>query len=171
MRPPPPQALVIAGASGDLTRRKILPALYHLFEAGLLPERCAVVGAARTPYSDDEFRAEARTAVERFHSHGIEDEPWERFSRMLFYVPGSYTEPGAFDALEQRVAELEKERSLEGRLYYLATPPSAFEPIIERLEECGVRDDWRVVVEKPFGRDLDSARELNRTVRRALAEE
>ena len=162
---PPPQALVIFGASGDLTRRKILPALYNICCDALLPERFAIVGYARSQWSEAEFVEHARDAIERFSRTPIVEDRWKRFADLLHYVPGEFDEPHAFSHLMEELEHLDRDLELDGRrLYYCATPPSAFPVIVERIGEVGNPGDARIVFEKPFGRDLESARELNRLV-------
>jgi len=163
---PPPQVVVVFGASGDLTRRKILPALYNLARQELLPERYAVVGYARTPGDNGAFRAQARAAVEQFSQSPVDEETWMPFAESLSYLAGPFDDPQCFGPLNEHLARIDEERGTEGRrLFYCATPPSAFPVIARRLGECGSQEGNRIVIEKPFGRDLDSARELNRIVR------
>lgn len=162
---PPPQAVVVFGASGDLTHRKILPALYNLARDGLLPERYAVVGYARTGWDDEAFRRHARSAVEAFSRTPIDEASWKRFADSLYYQAGPFDDPSCFEPLARRLARIDHEVGTEGgRLFYLATPPSAFPTIIERLAEVSSGRDGRVVIEKPFGNDLESSRQLNRAV-------
>jgi glucose-6-phosphate 1-dehydrogenase len=168
---PPPQALVIFGASGDLTRRKILPALYNLFYDDCLPEGFAVVGYARSGWDDDMFRKHARGAVEEFSRRELDEGKWEAFAGLLHYVSGSFEEVDSFGLLDQRLAEFDKAHDTEGkRLYYCATPPSAFPLIAKRLAELGPQDRAAIVIEKPFGRDLDSARELTAVIQEVFDE-
>ena len=163
--PPPAQAIVVFGASGDLTKRKILPALYDLFVNGLLNEGHAIVGYARSEWSEDEFRHHARAGVEEFSRTGIDEDAWRRFADGLHYVSGEFDQPHCFSHLIEELDHLDREKGFEGRrLYYCATPPSAFPLIVQRLGEGGNHGDARIVIEKPFGRDLASARELNRIV-------
>ncbi len=164
--PPDPTALVIFGASGDLTHRKLLPALYHLFHEGLLPAAYGIVGYARTPMSDEEFRGMARGSVEQHGRCEVEDETWHDFASNLFYVAGEFRDEGAMAHLRQRLEELDRTGGTEhGRLFYCATPPEAFSDIVARLREEGMNERARIVIEKPFGTDLESARELGRLVR------
>jgi glucose-6-phosphate 1-dehydrogenase len=168
---PRPQALVIFGASGDLTRRKILPALYNLFYDDCLPERFAVIGYARSGWDDDTFRKHARGAVEEFSRRELDEGKWKEFAELLHYVPGSFDEVDSFGELVQRLAEFDHAHGTEGnRLYYCATPPSTFPLIVERLAECGPQDTSSIVIEKPFGRDLDSARELTAVIHEVFDE-
>ncbi|MGH2727259.1 MAG: glucose-6-phosphate dehydrogenase, partial [Actinomycetota bacterium] len=163
--PPPPQAIVVFGASGDLTKRKILPALYNLARDGLLPERYVIVGYARTAWTEEQFRDHAHDAIKEFSRSPLDDEVWKRFARSLHYVSGEFDQEHCFSHLIEELAHLNGAQGLEGRrLYYCATPPSAFPHIVTRLGEAGNLDDSRIVIEKPFGHDLDSARELNKIV-------
>jgi glucose-6-phosphate 1-dehydrogenase len=171
LAPPPPQAIVIFGASGDLTRRKILPALYNLACDGLLPERYVVVGYARTPGGDEDFRERARDAVEAFSRRPLDDERWKAFAGTLRYLAGEFHQPHCFDHLMRALDELDRSLGLGGRrLYYCATPPSVFALVVERIAEAGNPGDARIVVEKPFGRDLASARALNERLHRVFEE-
>jgi glucose-6-phosphate 1-dehydrogenase len=173
-----PFTLVIFGASGDLTSRKLLPALYRLHCRGHLPARFAIVGSARSEMSDDSFReAMAESLAEPEKGGKIDDR--ENFLRRLHYHPMSVKEPAAYRELDKRLLDLEEELGLpSNRLYYLATSPSLFAPTLELLFEHGLVDErrpqpggWkRVVIEKPFGRDLESARALNSTVGQTLHE-
>jgi glucose-6-phosphate 1-dehydrogenase len=168
---PPSQALVIFGASGDLTRRKILPALYNLFYDTCLPERFAVVGFARSGWDDDTFRKHARVSVEEFSRRELDEGKWKAFAELLHYVPGSFDAEGSFDALEQELAGFDRAHGTEAnRLYYCATPPSTFPLIVERLAECGPQDKTAIVIEKPFGRDLESAKQLTTVIHEVFDE-
>jgi glucose-6-phosphate 1-dehydrogenase len=168
---PASQILVIFGASGDLTRRKILPALYNLARDQHLPDRFAVVGYARSDWGDDAFRAHARRAVEEFSRAPVDEELWKKFSDSLHYVSGSFDDPNCFAPLTERLALLDEQLGTGGtRLYYCATPPSAFPLIVSRLGECRAQHRSRIVMEKPFGSDLQSARDLNRVVHRVFDE-
>jgi glucose-6-phosphate 1-dehydrogenase len=171
LAPPPPQAIVVFGASGDLTRRKLLPALYHLYIEGLLPPRFAVVGYSRTEMSDDEFRQLAFTSCMDFGRCRMERAEWDEFAAGLFYVPGDFMGAGAFASLRTKLEELDRDRGTEGRrFYYCAVPPDTFDDVVRRLEEEDMTAEARLVIEKPFGSDLDSARELNATLSRGFDE-
>jgi glucose-6-phosphate 1-dehydrogenase len=168
---PAPQVLVIFGASGDLTRRKILPALYNLFYDDCLPERFAVVGYARSGWDDDTFRKQARASVEEFSRRDLDEAKWNAFAELLHYVAGTFDEQDSFVPLEQKLAELDRAHDTAGRrLYYCATPPSAFPLVVERLATCGPQDQAAIVIEKPFGRDLESARELTTMIHEVFDE-
>jgi glucose-6-phosphate 1-dehydrogenase len=168
---PDPTAIVIFGASGDLTHRKLLPALYHLFIEGLLPARHAIVGYARTEMSDDEFRKMALESVTRYGRGDPANEPWEEFAARLFYVAGEFSDEGAMEHLRTRLEEFDSKHGTEGRrFFYCATPPQAYQDIVRRIGEEGMSAMARIVIEKPFGTDLESARELNSVVREVFDE-
>jgi glucose-6-phosphate 1-dehydrogenase len=179
LRPADPCALVIFGATGDLTRRKLLPALYFLADRGLLDRRFVVIGVARTPLSNARFRTAARTAIrESVSRRAAQSAAWKELEKRLFYVSGDFQKPATLGALKRLLGRCAREFQTDGRcLFYLATPPSAFAPIVERLhraeltrEEPGATGWRRIIIEKPFGRDLDSARELNGVLHRAFEE-
>ncbi len=161
-----PITLVVFGASGDLTQRKIVPALYNLFRKERLPKTTRLVGYARRPYDDVTFRARLREGVEQFGGGSFDEATWRVFSNIIFYRRGDLDTPADYARLRSELAEIEAGPAR--RLYYLATAPEFFGPIIEQLGAHGLADDtdgWRrVVVEKPFGRDLASAQELNRRI-------
>jgi glucose-6-phosphate 1-dehydrogenase len=175
----PPCAVVIFGASGDLTKRKLVPALYNLAVSRLLGPGSCVIGFARAPMSDDEFRAHQREATAAFSRRKpLDDAVWSDFSQGLGYVRGGYDEPESYARLRDRLAELDASRGTRGnRLYYLAVPPENFGPIVQQLAHAGLlppADDparfGRVVIEKPFGTDLASSRALDRVIH-AVADE
>jgi glucose-6-phosphate 1-dehydrogenase len=171
LAPPDPTAIVIFGASGDLTHRKLLPALYHLFVEGLLPAAFGIVGYARTAMSDEEFSEMARGSVDKYGRTKPEDEPWTKFATGLSYVSGEFSDPGAMAHLSEHLASLDHARGTEGRrFFYCATPPEAYADIVRRLGEEGVAAETRIVIEKPFGTDLESARELNRGIHEVFDE-
>jgi glucose-6-phosphate 1-dehydrogenase len=172
-----PVALVIFGATGDLTRRKLVPALWSLYAARTLPEPFSVLAVARTGLGDDEFRTRAREAVAEF---GRTQPPsatvWDRFARSLFYLAGDPSRPELYPAIAARLAEIEAARGgPRNRLLYCATPPSVYDDIIQHAGAAGLaqeQDGWtRIVVEKPFGHDLESARSLNRLLTSVFREE
>jgi glucose-6-phosphate 1-dehydrogenase len=157
-----PQAVVIFGASGDLTMRKLLPAFYHLFIQGQLPMGFAIVGYARTAMTDEEFSDQAHDHVRRFSNHAPEGEVWADFARHLSYCTGEFVDPMAMEGLVEHLARVDARHGTRGgRFFYAATPPTAYPDIVRRLAEVGLHRDAKIVVEKPFGRDLDSAMELN----------
>jgi glucose-6-phosphate 1-dehydrogenase len=174
---PPPCTVVIFGATGDLTHRRLLPALVNLRRAGLLAPGSAVLGLARRPYSDEAYRAEMATAVAEHSRLAIEPALWADFATGLYYQQGDFSDPEAYRALGKRLDEIDAERGTQGnRLFYLATPPSAYVPIVENLGHAGLDTErrgggWtRIVIEKPFGHDSTSAAALNRVVLRVFRE-
>jgi len=178
-RRPEPWTMVIFGASGDLTRRKLLPALFSLFRDQLLPEDFAVVGFARSPRPREQFAAGMREACEQFaRRRPVDDESWQRFSRSIDYVAGNFDSLDDFHRLRAEFERIDKEHGTRGnRVFYLATPPDYFEPILTNLGRAGLvtpvggrGPSTRVIIEKPFGHDLDSARRLNGVVHAVLHE-
>jgi glucose-6-phosphate 1-dehydrogenase len=168
---PPPQTLVVFGASGDLARRKLLPALYDLAYEGLLPERHAIVGSGGSRLDDAGFRERALGAVEEFSRHRLDEGRWQAFARRLSYVSAPLDEPEAFGPLRDHLVTLDAELGAEGRrLFYCATPPSAFPTIVRRIGERCLGENARLVLEKPIGHDLTSAQELSRIVREVFDE-
>jgi glucose-6-phosphate 1-dehydrogenase len=166
--PTDPAAVVIFGASGDLTRRKLIPALFHLSVHACLAPRYAIVGFARTRSDDASFRDQARDATRRSPESRFDEPRWEEFVRCLSYIQGEYDAPESYAALARRLDRIDQELHLNGnRLFYLATPPETYETVIQNLGRAGLTrprspGSWvRIIVEKPFGRDLDSARRLN----------
>ena len=167
----PPCAIVIFGASGDLTNRKLLPALYNLALGGLLSERTAIIGFARHAQSDDEFRESIRKGIDSYsRTRPLRKEVWDALSPRIGYLQGQYDDPESFVKLRERLEQLDRESGTEGNhLFYVATPPNVFSPIVQQLGAAGLasRSDgdekgWaRLVIEKPFGHDLSSARALN----------
>jgi glucose-6-phosphate 1-dehydrogenase len=175
-RPAPPCAMVIFGATGDLTKRKLIPALYNLIVNGLLPEGFAVVGVGRSPLSDDEFRDRMKKDLQEFATSEVDGEKLEWLVRRLRYVAVDPEKPETFKDLTATLAKVDEELGTSGNyLFYLAVPPSIFDDYIRRLGETGLMREeeghWRrVIIEKPFGHDLESARELNRRIREILEE-
>ncbi len=175
-RPAPPSTMVIFGAAGDLTRRKLLPALYNLKTNGLLPREFAVIGVARREQSHEAFRAEQSAAVAEFNRQPVDPASWDELRQGLYYHTGEFSDPATYSQLGDLLAEVAKRHGTEGNvIFYLAVPPQYFEEVVRRLGEAGlVRENggWRrVIIEKPFGRDLASARALNAAVARVLREE
>ena len=170
-------AIVIFGASGDLTYRKLIPALWTLFASRTLPEPFTILCTARTPMTDDAFRAKLKEGVKEFARIKMpNDHVWQRFAANVFYAPGDPTAPEFYGTLRQRLEELERSRGgSRHRLYYLSTPPSLYVDIVTNLGKAGLAeeaDGWtRIIIEKPFGHDLPSAQELNRLVTRVFREE
>ncbi len=170
-RTPPDHVIVIFGANGDLSRRKLLPALFHLHCEGLMPRRYRIIGNSRSELSDDGFRNLAREAIERFSGLGPDDERFGEFAETLSYVSHDFR-PDDTDPLHSALDRAEREVGGEPRrLFYLAVPPTAFPTITEALGKCGITQRCRVVFEKPFGTDLESFRELDRLVHSVLEED
>jgi glucose-6-phosphate 1-dehydrogenase len=175
-RVPEPGIIVIFGASGDLTARKLVPALYDLAAQRRLPMEFAVVGISRTEMSHDDYRERLRGALEKHRSGQVSEDVWESFSKGIFYLPGDSKNPETYVELKSFLNELDQERGTEGnRIFYLSSSPSLFSTIVERLGEAGMNEEEdgsyaRLVVEKPFGRDLESAKELNKDIRRYFEE-
>ncbi|HYY59356.1 MAG TPA: glucose-6-phosphate dehydrogenase [Pyrinomonadaceae bacterium] len=173
-----PCVVVIFGATGDLTKRKLVPGLYSLAQQKLLPAEFAVVGVARHVMSDEEFRASMREAVEKYgEEKSVDDAVWESFAGGLFYLTGEFNDADAFAHLRETLERLDRERGTAGnRLFYLSTAPSFFGLIAGQLGAAGLAHGegkgWtRVIVEKPFGHDLESARKLNRELAAVFDEE
>jgi len=165
--------IVIFGASGDLTSRKLVPALYELYRKGRLPPEVRIVGFSRTPFGPDAWRSKLGESTARFLGSRFDSSLWQRFAGGLFYHPGDISRPEDFASLAQRLDELEQGREAT-RIYYLATAPRFYEQAVAQLgvarlaaETCAPR---RIVVEKPFGSNQASARQLNDALHRVFAE-
>jgi glucose-6-phosphate 1-dehydrogenase len=167
-----PVTVVLFGASGDLAKRKVIPAMFDLAQYKALGERYAIVGFARTPMTDDSFRSMAGDAAKTIGEGGPPDAAkWDEFASNLFYTSGDYNDQNAYAELAKRLAELDQQKQLGGnRLYYLSTPPEVYPGIVEQLGRAGLAhpsnpNSWvRIIIEKPFGRDLATAKELNKIV-------
>jgi glucose-6-phosphate 1-dehydrogenase len=164
---PDPCSLVVFGASGDLTHRLLLPALYNLARSGLLPDAFTLVGVARSPMSNDAFRDDLAQALRRFAAGPLDEGIARQLVGNAIYLPADADDPASFTRLGEALQKEETARHVPAnRLYYLATPPAAFAPLARRLGEAGLaRQDgvWRrIIIEKPFGTDLASAQQLNR---------
>jgi glucose-6-phosphate 1-dehydrogenase len=176
--PAEPCAIVIFGASGDLARRKLVPALYDMAARACLAHRFAIVGFARTPLSDAQFRDAGSEAVHSMAEVGpLDEDLWTPFAHSLHYEAGNYDDPKSYRKLAQRLDELDRAQNLGGnRLFYLATPPEIYPKVIEQLNRAGLAKprntaSWvRIIIEKPFGRDRTSARALNQAVLRVFDE-
>jgi glucose-6-phosphate 1-dehydrogenase len=169
-----PTTIVIFGATGDLTRRKLIPGLFSLFCKDLLPQRFAVVGFSRTEWSDDDFREQMLEGMKELAPEMLNEEKWPDFAPHLHYLPGNATETADYQSLQSFLTKLEGE--VANRLYYLATAPRFFEPIVTHLGKADMvaaeTAVWRrVVIEKPFGHDLASAQALNEVVHAVLDED
>ncbi|GAC1314433.1 MAG: glucose-6-phosphate dehydrogenase [Chloroflexota bacterium] len=177
-RPAPPGAIVIFGASGDLTHRKLIPALYDLYRAGLLSDRFAVLGFSRSSLTNDDFRRTAREGLASYAGRdGVDEKTWDGFSQKLHYMSGQFDEPESYARLHERLERIDAAHGTQGnRVFYLATPPELFEVIIGQLGAAELhqrREDKifvRLVIEKPFGVDLQSARRLNQSIQAVFDE-
>jgi len=185
-RTAPPVLIVVFGASGDLAKRKLIPALFHLVNEELLPAAFAVLGFARTKFTDEEFRAQMLEGLrEHMRSEhngaGVDEERWQAFAEHLYYTNGGYDDAESFHKLGTRIKEVEAEQKTEGnRLFYLATPPEVFKSVTTLLHEQELaphqsttdEQHWtRVIIEKPFGHDLESAHDLNAHLLHLFAED
>jgi glucose-6-phosphate 1-dehydrogenase len=162
-RVPEPCAVTIFGASGDLTQRKLMPALYCLASNRFLPERFSIVGVARTAMSDEEFRARMREAVEQHGRCEFRTDVWDQLAAGMRYVATEFADEGGEEEVARVLGELDQARGTQGnRVYYLAIPPSAMQLTVEQIGRHRSGSGWlRLIVEKPFGRDAESARGLN----------
>ncbi|GGH57219.1 glucose-6-phosphate dehydrogenase [Rothia aerolata] len=165
-----PSALVFFGVTGDLARKKLLPAVYDLVNRGLLPPSFSMVGFGRRDWSDDDFRQQVRESVEAHSRTTFREDVWNQFATGIRFVQGAFDDDQAYENLKATLAELEETRGTQGNhAFYLSIPPKAFEKVLKQLSAHGLasREDksWRrVVIEKPFGHNLESARELNSIV-------
>ncbi len=166
-KPAEPCSIVIFGASGDLTARKLIPALYHLFREKQMPPAFRVVGFARREKTDESWRTELRTALDQFsRTKPVDDKIWGEFSKNIFYCQGDMEDSAAYQKLEKLLTSFGQKPLRENVLFYLATLPSQFGQVVEQIHRAGLLQEngtgWqRIVVEKPFGHDLESARQLN----------
>ena len=174
----PPTVVVIFGASGDLTKRKLVPAIYNLGLDNLLPSDFFLIGFGRKPIPDDEFRQLAHDSLQEFSRREVDDKIWERLSANTCYVDGPYDQPDGYKKLKDQIDAYEKQvgRDLQV-LFYVSTPPSVFTAVVSELGACGLAARnlhtplaSKVVVEKPFGKDLESARSLNATINQHFEE-
>ncbi len=153
--------IVIFGASGDLTSRKLIPALYRSFQRGRLPKPTRIVGVSRSQFSDEDWRKELASTTQQFAKRDFTTESWEAFASHIFYQPGDIANEQDFGALSERLRKIE-EGAKTDRVYYLSTMPQLYEPAIAQLGRAGLADDSnghrRVVIEKPFGTDLATAK-------------
>src|SRR5438094_2678607 len=174
---PQPCTIVIFGATGDLTHRKLIPALYNLAADGDLPPAVTIVGFARREKSDDQFRNELENASRKFSRQTVRDDIWKTLAESIVYHRSEFEDESGYKTLAKRLDKIDKESGTRGnRLFYLAAAPDQFESILKHLKAAGLNEtckgSWaRVIVEKPFGTDLPSARELNRIVRNSFTEE
>jgi glucose-6-phosphate 1-dehydrogenase len=183
-RIPEPCTMIICGATGDLTQRKLGPALYNLMLGGFLPPEFTVVGFARRPMSDDDFRDHLREGIDAYsRNRPVKRSIWDSFSGGIHYHRGEFHDPASYEELAKLLDRIDRDRGTAGnRLFYLAVPPVLYPEIVKQLGKAGLAVDgerrsdgkrgWvRVIVEKPFGYDLGSARKLNREIREAFEEE
>jgi len=169
---PQPCTVVIFGGSGDLARRKLVPAVYNLLLDGVLPGNYAVLATGRKPLTDEEFRATACEGITKYSRQPVKDPPWANLARRLFYTAGAIDDPQAYLALRARLEQIETELRLPAnRIFYLAIPPTSIAPSVQGLRQAGLiqppagdRPFSRVIVEKPIGHDLSSARQINEAV-------
>ena len=171
-----PGGMVIFGVTGDLARKKLLPAIYDLANRGLLPASFALVGYGRRDWSKEYFENYVREAVEAGARTPIRENVWQRLAEGIHFVQGTFVDDDAFDRLSDKLAELDATRGTAGNwAYYLSIPPDNFSDVCHQLDRAGLaqagQDNWRrVVIEKPFGHDLESARELNQIVNSVFPE-
>lgn len=173
-----PTVLVIFGASGDLTARKLVPAIYNLALDNLLPADFHLIGYGRKPIPDEEFQGQAREAIQEFSRRTLDEQVWQSIAPHFSYHAGGYDDVEAFHALAEQIRKIEAAAGREMQLvFYISTPPTVFAPIIENLGASGLakhraqgRLAAKVIIEKPFGRDLESARALNQVIRKNFEE-
>ncbi len=175
-RTPEPCTMVIFGASGDLTRRKLVPALYSLAQQSLLPGGFSIVGSARTPMSSEDFRARMKEAVHHFLDPGqVDSRVLENCAAGMFYIPTDVKDPESFKRLSELLSDMDQQRGTSGnRLFYFSTPPTLYAPLTQLLGSVGLNrsSGWtRVIIEKPFGHDLESMQALNKQVLEVFREE
>lgn len=165
--------IVIFGASGDLTSRKLIPALYRLFQKGQLPSETNIVGVSRSEFEHQQWRDQLAETTEKYVSKRFDAESWQAFSQTVFYQPGDIGEESDFKKLGEFLKSIEPEQGAQ-RVYYLSTMPQLYEPAILQLGKSGLADSSdagrRVVIEKPFGTDLSSAKALNQSIHRVFHE-
>ncbi|HZL34347.1 MAG TPA: glucose-6-phosphate dehydrogenase [Tepidisphaeraceae bacterium] len=172
-----PCTLVIFGASGDLAKRKLIPAVYEMAREKLLPQQFVLVGFSRSPMTDAQYQAECREAVQKFaRTQPVDAQIWKRIEQNICYIQGDYGSEADHTKLHETLLKLDKEKQTAGnRLFYLSTPPNTFEPIINCLgkqQQARATGGWeRIIIEKPFGRDLASARMLNGLLHNYFPEE
>jgi glucose-6-phosphate 1-dehydrogenase len=175
---PDPCAVVLFGGTGDLAHRKVIPAIYQLWRTNLLPAEFSLVAVARRPYTDETFAKEARASLEKYSRVlPIDEDSWSELAKRIVYQRLDFGDDGGFDRLAERLDQLDSERGTAGnRLFYLATQPSQVTEIIRQMGRAGLDHElrgggWRrIVVEKPFGRDYESARLLNHEVSKVFRE-
>jgi glucose-6-phosphate 1-dehydrogenase len=173
----PPCALVIFGAAGDLTKRKLIPALYNLRSSELLSDSFVVIGVARAEMSDEEFRNRLRNDMREFSTEEVTAETWDWLAERLFYLSGDFDDDGTFEQLKERLSRIDADHHTQGNyVFYLATAPTYFARLVEKLGAHGLANESddnhrRVIIEKPFGSDLASAKALNKEIGAVLRED
>src|SRR5258705_11856923 len=169
-----PCTMVIFGASGDLTKRKLIPALCNLAKDKLLSPQFAVIGFSYDSITTEAFRAQLTRDVKEFATEPVDSKLWNWFLERIYYVQGDFQDSAAYEKLKAQIAAVEKAHATQGnRFFYLAVSPKFFAPVAKQLGQAGLTQEvegkWtRVIVEKPFGRDLDSAKELNRELKKNM---
>ena len=176
-KPGPPCVFVIFGASGDLTKRKLIPALFNLRCLGLLPEKFAVIGVAITPGDDASFRERMGEDIQQFATHPFDSKEWGNFLAACYYLSGDFNDAAVFAALKEKIAAVQSELSIPGGnvVFNLAVTPTLFGTVAAQLGAAGLLRETpdgfrRVIIEKPFGRDLETARQLNEALHEVLKE-
>ena len=177
-RKTPPTIIIIFGASGDLTARKLAPAIFNLSKDGLLPKRCFLIGYGRSEMSDENFKKEIKDALDAHSRRKIESSTWESLEKNITFHAGAYDDLTSFINLGKKITKIEEKIDCKAQcLFYVSTPPGVFMPILENLGESGLAKKHRgsetaskVIIEKPFGRDLRSAHELNLVINRRFDE-
>jgi glucose-6-phosphate 1-dehydrogenase len=171
-----PCVMVIFGFTGDLTRRKLIPALYNLATQHLLSPEFAVIGVGRSPMSDEDARQKVTEDFKKFATGKVDSALWEDFVRRISYVNGDFDDPGTFDRLKEALPKVDQEHNSHGNyFFYLATAAKYFGDVVERLSKVGLMTEenghWRrVIIEKPFGHDLDTAKSLNQQLLKVISE-
>jgi len=171
-----PCVMVIFGAAGDLTRRKLFPALYNLASHDLLSREFAIIGVAHNPMSTEDFRTRVSNDMKEFATEEVKSDLWEWFLRRIHYVTAEFNDKSVYPKLKDLLEQIDKDHSTHGNyFFYLATGPDFFGPIVEQLSAAGLMEEnnqhWRrVIIEKPFGHDIDSARTLNKQLLRFATE-
>lgn len=170
-----PFTMVIFGGTGDLSKRKLLPTLYHIFHDQNMPDEFSIIGFASSHRSDEEYRELIKKAIHDFSEETFDNKTWEEFSRHIFYISGDFENEQSYKNLSNRLEEITKfaKKGLREIIYYMAVPPQFFPTIIQRLSICNLCKgiyNTRLIVEKPFGRDMASAIELNKIIAKAFDE-
>ena len=176
-RPGDPCTIVIFGAAGDLTKRKLLPAFYNLLASKFMPEKFAIVGVSIEKFTDQVFRNQLSGEIKKYATEKVDPKLWKSFVSRVYYHSGNFTDHKLYSSLKDTLAKAAKEQDLPGNcLYYLAVAPQFFGEIVRQLGAADLAEEkdgnWRrVVIEKPFGRDLESAQALNEEIKSVLKED